>query len=42
MSAAMEKLFGDPTYKRFVLQDRKRLPARFFARISGATSCRLG
>jgi len=42
MSAAMESLFGDPAYKRFVLQDRKRLPARFFSRISGATSCRLG
>ena len=32
----MEELFGDPAYKGFVLQDQKRLPARFFARISGA------
>ena len=30
----MEELFGDPAYKGFVLQDKKRLPARFFARIS--------
>ena len=41
MSLAMEELFGDPAYKGFVLQDKKRLPARFFARISGALSCRL-
>lgn len=32
---AMERLFGNPAYKRFVLQDVKRLPARFYARISG-------
>ena len=32
----MEELFGDPAYKGFVLQDKKRLPARFFARITGA------
>ncbi len=32
----MEKLFGNPTYKKFVLQDHKRLPCRFFARFSGA------
>ncbi len=37
----MEELFGDPSYKSFVLQDHKRLPARFFARVSGALSCRL-
>ena len=37
----MEELFGHPGYKGFVLQDRKRLPARFFALISGALSCRL-
>lgn len=37
----MEKLFTDPHYKGFVLQD-KRLPARFFARVSGATTSRLG
>lgn len=36
----MEALFGDPAYKRFVLQDRKRLPARFFARVSGALNAR--
>jgi hypothetical protein len=42
MSPAMEKLFSDPRYTHFVLQDRKRLPARFFARVSGATTSRLG
>jgi hypothetical protein len=41
MSTPMEDLFGDPAYKGFVLQDRKRLPARFFARISGALTSRL-
>jgi len=41
MSGWMEKLFGDPAYKGFVLQDRKRLPGRFFAKISGAPRCRL-
>ncbi|MEP6284143.1 MAG: hypothetical protein ABJ095_18910 [Nitratireductor sp.] len=40
MSHAMEELFGNPAYKRFALQDRKRLPARFFARISGAKATR--
>jgi hypothetical protein len=38
---AMEELFGHPAYKGFVLQDKKRLPARFFARISGALTSRL-
>ena len=38
----MERLFGDPSYKNFTLQDRKRLPARFFAQICGAMTCRLG
>jgi len=42
MSRAMEELFGNPSYKRFVLQDHKRLPARFFARVSGALLTRLG
>ena len=37
----MEELFGDPAYKSFVLQDKKRLPARFFARIAGALTARL-
>jgi hypothetical protein len=41
MSPAMEKLFGNPTYKGFVLQDHKRLPSRFFARVSGALTSRL-
>ncbi len=41
MDPAMEELFGDPAYKGFVLQDKKRLPARFFARISGALTSRL-
>lgn len=37
----MEKLFSDPHYKGFVLQDKKRLPSRFFARVCGATTSRL-
>jgi hypothetical protein len=37
----MEELFGNQAYKRFVLQDVKRLPARFFARISGTLLSRL-
>jgi hypothetical protein len=37
----MEELLGDHAYKGFVLQDRKRLPARFFARFSGASRARL-
>ena len=41
MSGRMEELFGDPSYKGFVLQDKKRLPARFFARICGAPTSRL-
>ena len=41
MSHAMEELFGDPAYKGFVLQDKKRLPARFFACLSGALMTRL-
>lgn len=42
MSGAMEELFGHPGYKRFVLQDLKRLPSRFFARFSGARLARAG
>jgi hypothetical protein len=41
MSTGMEALFGHPDYKNFVLQDHKRLPARFFARISGTLLARL-
>jgi hypothetical protein len=41
MSQGMEELFGDPAYKGFVLQDKKRLPARFFARVSGPLTSRL-
>jgi hypothetical protein len=41
MSRRMEELFGDPSYKGFVLQDKKRLPARFFARVFGALVSRL-
>jgi hypothetical protein len=37
---AMEELFGHPAYRRFVLQDVKRLPARFFARFCGARLAR--
>ena len=33
---------GDPLADIAVLQDRKRLPARFFAMLSGAASVRLG
>ena len=36
----MEELFGHPAYTRFVLQDVKRLPARFFARLAGARLAR--
>lgn len=32
----MERLFSDPAYKGFVLQDKKRLPGRFFARLCGS------
>ena len=38
----MEELFGHPAYKGFVLQDLKRLPARFFSRFSGALLARAG
>jgi len=38
----MEALFGHPSYRRFVLQDVKRLPARFFARIVIATKNHAG
>ncbi|WP_256995428.1 hypothetical protein [Rhizobium sp. L1K21] len=31
---------GCPIERAFVLQDRKRLPARFFAAISGALNTR--
>ena len=41
MSTPMETLFGHPDYKGFVLQDHKRLPARFFAQLSGALLSRL-
>ncbi|EIM75178.1 MAG: hypothetical protein CMH69_14610 [Nitratireductor sp.] len=37
----MEALFGNPAYKGFVLQDVKRLPSRFFARVSGSLLSRL-
>ncbi len=37
----MEKLFGNPAYKGFVLQDKKRLPSRFFAWLSGTLLSRL-
>ncbi|CAN0654844.1 conserved protein of unknown function [Nitratireductor aquimarinus] len=37
----MEALFGNPAYKGFVLQDVKRLPGRFFARVSGSLLSRL-
>ncbi len=37
----MDEFLGEPGFKCVVLQDQKRLPARFFARISGAPICRL-
>jgi len=37
----MESKFGCLAPHIFVLQDRKRLPARFFARVSGALNSRL-
>ncbi|WP_223477722.1 hypothetical protein [Oricola indica] len=42
MSAAMEQLFGHPGFKSFTLQDRKRLPSRFFARVALTQLSRLG
>jgi hypothetical protein len=41
ISAAMESKFGCFTQKIVVLQDHKRLPARFFACVSGALNSRL-
>ena len=38
----MERLFGHPGYKSFELQDRKRLPSRFFARVTLGRLARLG
>jgi hypothetical protein len=38
----MEALFGHPSYGAFVLQDAKRLPARFFGRILIVTKSRAG
>lgn len=36
----MEDLYGTHAYRRFALQDRKRLPARFFARVAGPLTAR--
>ena len=41
ISGAMERLFGHPAFKSFALQDRKRLPSRFFARLSGVATAHL-
>lgn len=41
ISPFMESKFGCHEQKIVVLQDHKRLPARFFARVSGALSSRL-
>ncbi len=38
----MEQLFGHPGFKSFTLQDRKRLPSRFFARVALTQLSRLG
>jgi hypothetical protein len=37
----MESKFGCRAQKIVVLQDHKRLPARFYARVSGALTSRL-
>ncbi|MEQ1404627.1 MULTISPECIES: hypothetical protein [Rhizobium/Agrobacterium group] len=41
MEAAMGSKFGCLANQFIVLQDHKRLPARFFARVSGALCDRL-
>ncbi|WP_268802326.1 hypothetical protein [Ensifer adhaerens] len=41
MNTAMESKFGCSEQKIVVLQDHKRLPARFFARVHGALTSRL-
>jgi hypothetical protein len=41
MDVAMGSKFGCLAQNVFVLQDHKRLPARFFARMSGALNSRL-
>lgn len=38
----MESKFGCRAQNVVVLQDHKRLPARFFARVAGALTARLG
>ena len=38
----MESKFGCADHRIVVLQDHKRLPARFFARVSGALISLLG
>lgn len=40
--AAMEALFGHPSFREFTLQDAKRLPARFFGRIHIVTKSPIG
>lgn len=41
MKAVMGSKFGCLAQNVYVLQDHKRLPARFFARVSGALTSRL-
>ncbi|CVI19304.1 conserved hypothetical protein [Agrobacterium fabacearum CFBP 5771] len=41
MKTTMGSKFGCLAQNVYVLQDHKRLPARFFARISGALNSRL-
>ena len=38
----MERLYTHPAFRGFALQDRKRLPSRFFARYCGAATGHLG
>jgi hypothetical protein len=42
MNGRCGKIGENARQKAFVLQDRKRLPGRFFALISGALTCRIG
>jgi len=37
----MQRLFSNPAYKGFVLQDRKRLPGRFVAHTCGSLLTRV-
>lgn len=38
----MREIRAKSSEASFILQDHKRLPARFFARLAGARTCRPG